>query len=367
MKITISVPTPCHEDWNAMSPRQQGRHCAQCDHVVADLTTATDAQLVALFTSDAKPKCARFDPKQLDRALGMEQQRQSSVLPLAAFGSLLSVALGQEAMAQGGPITKPVMLGEPAIAQPAPPPPLVTGKMMAVPHSTPPRCDRPTIGDTISVIIPEPDPIEERIETGNVAIRVEDAVKGDVRAVVQSTEADHPVVPHSIPWMPVHEQIDPDTATIADLPISDPKEGEGPLGIAGFVEDVRTGRMLPEAIIQLRGTELRVRCNDRGYFGLQVPEGMVGQELILDIEVPGSGGMALPLPPKGTPFYAPIKFRPDAPAPIVTMDLSPIVIERERLIQPLGGACVITYHLPPPTVWQRITAPIKRGWNNVRH
>ena len=261
---------------------------------------------------------------------------------------------------------KPVMLGEPAIAQPPPPPPLVTGKMMAVPHSIPPRCDRPTIGDTISAIIPEPETIEERIETGNVAIRVEEPVKGDVKALVQQTGTDHPVVPHSIPCMPDHEQVEPEV-TVADLPTSDPRDGEGPLGIAGFVEDVRTGRMLPEAFVQLRGTEVRVRCNDRGYFGLQVPEEMVGQDLVLDISVPGSGDMALPLPPKGTPFYAPIKVQPDAPAPIATMDLSPIVIERERLIQPLGGACVITYHLPPPTVWQRITAPIKRGWNNVRH
>lgn len=370
MKITISVPTPCHEDWNAMSPRQQGRHCAQCDHVVADLTTATDAQLVALFTSDAKPKCARFDPKQLDRALGMEQQRQSSVLPLAAFTSLVAVAVGHEAMAQGGPITKPVMLGEPAIAQPPPPPPLVTGKMMAVPHSIPPRCDRPTIGDTISAIIQEPETIEERIETGNVAIRVEDTVKGDVKAVVRPTEADHPIVPHSIPCMPIHEQVDPDPVTIEDLPRSDPRDGEGPLGIAGFVEDVRTGKMLPEAIIQLRGTDLRVRCNGHGYFGLQVPEGMSGPDLILDIEVPGSGAMALPLPPKGTPFYAPIKFQPDAPAPvepIATMELSPFVIEREVQTHYVGGACVIRCEIPPPTVWQRITAPIKRGWNNVRH
>jgi len=364
MKIAISVPTPCHEDWNAMSPRQQGRHCAQCDHVVADLTTATDAQLIALFTSDAKPKCARFDPKQLDRALGATEHKHARVLPLAAFTSLVAVAAGHEAMAQGGPVTKPVMLGEPAIAQPPPPPPLVTGKMMVVPHSIPPRCDRPIIGDTVSAIIREPDPIEERIETGNVAIRVDDTVKGDVRAVVQPAEADHPVVPHSIPCMPVHKQVDPEPATIADLPPSDPRDGEGPLGIAGFVEDVRTGRMLHEAIVRLRGTDVRVRCNDRGYFGLQVPEGMVGRELILDIQVPGSGDMALPLPPKGTPFYAPIKFRPEEP--ITTMDLSPFVIERERQIGTLGGPRVVRYEVPP-TFWQRIMAPIKRGWNNVRH
>lgn len=30
------VPAPCSADWNAMTPAEQGRHCAQCDKVVVD-------------------------------------------------------------------------------------------------------------------------------------------------------------------------------------------------------------------------------------------------------------------------------------------------------------------------------------------
>ena len=359
MKITISVPTPCHEDWNTMSPAPgskagKGRHCAQCDHVVADLTTATDAQLVALFTSDAKPKCARFDPRQLDRALGAAEPRTAHTLPMAAFSSLVAVAAGNEAMAQGGPVTKPVMLGEPAITQPAPPPPLVTGKMMFVPEPKDSFVPcTPITGDTVAVIRQEPDPIIQRIELGNVSIRIDELVKSEVDLVDDHTRVDSAAVAADLPMD--HQE---------NVPTTDPQDGEGPLGIAGFVEDVRTGRMLPGAIVELRGTEVRVRCNDRGYFGLHVPEEMVGKELILDIHVPGSGEMALPLPPKGTPFYAPIKFLPEEP--VSTMDLSPFVIERERQTATLGGICVVRYEVPP-TFWQRITAPIKRGWKNVRH
>lgn len=355
MRITISVPKPCHEDWNAMSPRQQGRHCAQCDHVVADLTRATDAQLVALFTSDAKPKCARFDPKKLDRALGATEPRHARALPLAAFTSLVAVAAGHETMAQGGPVAKPVMLSEPAIVQPLPPPPLVTGKMMLVPEPKDSTVKCTTItGDTLHTILHEPDPIPERIETGNVAVRVDGLVKGDVELVNDPPLIDSAMVPHGLPLIEGSDEI----------PSSDPKDGAGPLGIAGFVEDVRTGRMLPEAIIRLRGTDVRVRCNDHGYFGLQVPEHMVGTELVLDIQVPGSGEMALPLPQKGTPFYAPIKFMPDEP--LLLTDLPPFVIEREQRFAPLGGICVVRYEMPQ-TFWQRVIAPVKRGWNNIRH
>ena len=343
-----------------MSPRQQGRHCAECDHVVADLTTATDAQLVALFTSDAKPMCARFDPQQLDRALGAAEQQRSITIPVAAFTSLLAIASGSGAIAQQG---IPMMVGEPAIAQP--PPPQAMGKAMFVaqPKDSTITCSIIT-GDTVATIFHEPDPILERIETGNVAISMEGLVKGD----------GEPAPAGNL----VHDRTEIHSAAVAvdmpefhyeNVPTSDPGDGEGPLGIAGFVEDVRTGRMLPEAIIQLSGTHVRVRCNGRGYFGLLVPEEMIGQELILDIHVPGSGEMALPLPPKGTPFYAPIKFRPDNPVPIepvATIDLSPFVIERERQPATLEGICVIRYEVPP-TFWQRILAPIKRGWNNVRH
>src|SRR5689334_16732797 len=103
MKLTISVPKPCHENWEAMTPAAKGRHCAQCDHVVADLTRATDAELVALFSSEARPKCARFDPRQLDRVMSNEPRpaagipQRASAIPVAAFTTLLAVASGSEA------------------------------------------------------------------------------------------------------------------------------------------------------------------------------------------------------------------------------------------------------------------------------
>ncbi len=216
MKITISVPTPCHENWEAMSPREQGRHCAQCDHVVADLTTATDAQLVALFTSNSKPKCARFDTRQLDRALGAAEKQQQSRLPAAAFTSLLAVAAGHEALAQQGAL---IMLGEPAIAQPMPPPPQVTGKMMFVPHSIPPVCIIPITGDTVAVITPQPDPPLEHMEIGEVEIQLDGLVKGDIKFIAAPTEDDSAAAAQFEPMMDAQPSMD-----------IDPKD---PLGITG--------------------------------------------------------------------------------------------------------------------------------------
>lgn len=35
----LHIPTPCHEDWSAMTAADRGRHCAKCDKTVLDLTT----------------------------------------------------------------------------------------------------------------------------------------------------------------------------------------------------------------------------------------------------------------------------------------------------------------------------------------
>ncbi|MBA2481912.1 MAG: hypothetical protein H0V44_14700 [Planctomycetes bacterium] len=36
--MTVRIPSPCHEDWNVMTPNQRGRHCAVCDKTVVDVT-----------------------------------------------------------------------------------------------------------------------------------------------------------------------------------------------------------------------------------------------------------------------------------------------------------------------------------------
>ncbi len=97
MKISISVPEPCHENWNAMTEQPAtdgitGRHCDSCQHTVMDLTRVTDAQLIELFRKDAMPKCARFSQNQLDRVIALEAERTPRLLPTAAVGMALALA-----------------------------------------------------------------------------------------------------------------------------------------------------------------------------------------------------------------------------------------------------------------------------------
>ncbi|MBO0359501.1 carboxypeptidase-like regulatory domain-containing protein [Hymenobacter sp. BT186] len=66
----LAIPQPCHENWAAMTPDAQGRHCAACNKVVLDFTQKTDAEILALLQRTAAP-CGRFRADQLSRPLLM--------------------------------------------------------------------------------------------------------------------------------------------------------------------------------------------------------------------------------------------------------------------------------------------------------
>lgn len=67
MKLTI--PTPCHENWDQMAPAEQGRFCSVCVKTVKDFTTVPDEGIVDAFSQNSEDICGRFKTSQLNRDL----------------------------------------------------------------------------------------------------------------------------------------------------------------------------------------------------------------------------------------------------------------------------------------------------------
>lgn len=63
--FTISIPKPCHEDWDAMTPNEQGRHCGSCAKTVVDFTGMSDEEVKHFFLNKSERVCGRFMPAQL--------------------------------------------------------------------------------------------------------------------------------------------------------------------------------------------------------------------------------------------------------------------------------------------------------------
>ena len=104
--ITINIPEPCHEDWNKMTPKDQGRHCASCNKTVVDFTKKTDEQIIKSLESKGN-LCGRFKTQQIDRDIVLARKDKNNYWSIAASGLFAFMALGnQDAFAQGEP--KPI-------------------------------------------------------------------------------------------------------------------------------------------------------------------------------------------------------------------------------------------------------------------
>lgn len=68
MKITIAKP--CHENWEAMTPNEQGRFCSVCSKTVRDFTDASDDEMIRAFSDPSEDICGNFRGSQLNRDLG---------------------------------------------------------------------------------------------------------------------------------------------------------------------------------------------------------------------------------------------------------------------------------------------------------
>ena len=103
-RISISVPTPCHEKWQDMTPAEKGRFCFMCQKNVRDFTKSSDREIAEAIK---EPKtCGRFLSSQLERELILPQRKSS--LWLAAGAAVMGfLALGNyEAVAQTPVVTE---------------------------------------------------------------------------------------------------------------------------------------------------------------------------------------------------------------------------------------------------------------------
>ncbi|MBF9222875.1 carboxypeptidase-like regulatory domain-containing protein [Hymenobacter ruricola] len=94
----LTIPQPCHESWDAMTPTATGRHCAACQKTVVDFTRKTDAEILAFLAGAASGRtCGRFAAGQLARPL----QRAVSAAPTARWRAWLVAAVAVWAVREG--------------------------------------------------------------------------------------------------------------------------------------------------------------------------------------------------------------------------------------------------------------------------
>lgn len=68
MENKISIPKPCNENWNSMSPDKNGRFCNSCNKTVIDFTKMNHPEIQKYFTenSDKERICGHFKLNQIE-------------------------------------------------------------------------------------------------------------------------------------------------------------------------------------------------------------------------------------------------------------------------------------------------------------
>ena len=87
------IPEPCHEDWNAMTPKEKGRFCDACAKVVVDFTTMNDEEIVDYLQQHTKQKtCGHFRNEQLYQAEKLKINL-ANIPPNLSFKKYFAIAL----------------------------------------------------------------------------------------------------------------------------------------------------------------------------------------------------------------------------------------------------------------------------------
>ncbi|WP_207510311.1 carboxypeptidase-like regulatory domain-containing protein [Longitalea luteola] len=103
--IHLNIPEPCHENWNNMTPREQGRFCGSCQKVVVDFSVMSDQEMLNYFSKASEHVCGRFSNDQLNKEIKPTEKKKRFKL-VYLWSVMLASFIITKSYAQGKPRMK---------------------------------------------------------------------------------------------------------------------------------------------------------------------------------------------------------------------------------------------------------------------
>jgi carboxypeptidase-like protein len=103
--LQIHIPEPCHENWQNMTPKEQGRFCGSCCKTVIDFSAMTDKEMLDYISKASHHVCGRFSNDQLNKDIKITANKKRFSFAYL-LNLLLATLLVSEANAQVKPVKK---------------------------------------------------------------------------------------------------------------------------------------------------------------------------------------------------------------------------------------------------------------------
>lgn len=99
--LKLHIPQPCHESWNNMTPKEQGRFCGSCSKIVVDFSVMTDRQMLEYFSNYSGSTCGRFTNDQLNRVIDHKVRKPSNWFKYMLGALLPAIFVAGKSYGQG--------------------------------------------------------------------------------------------------------------------------------------------------------------------------------------------------------------------------------------------------------------------------
>lgn len=103
----IYIQEPCHEDWNHMAGKEQGRFCHSCSKTVTDFSSMTDTEILQFLSTASSNTCGRFATGQVSREIHVPATAAKKTFWAYLLSMFLPVMITNRLSAQKKIIVKP--------------------------------------------------------------------------------------------------------------------------------------------------------------------------------------------------------------------------------------------------------------------
>jgi hypothetical protein len=91
MNIKLTIPKPCHENWNKMTLTEKGKHCAVCEKEVFDMTGYSETEVAEKISKmESGNVCARIPNTYLDKKIDLHAAGIGQYGKLGMAGAMIT-------------------------------------------------------------------------------------------------------------------------------------------------------------------------------------------------------------------------------------------------------------------------------------